>query len=73
MVLQALEAEFTQMLLSYFKKVEDKQIIVEDVKCAEQLVYQHSPQITFPPCVTKPSSLTLISMTVPFVMTPSEV
>lgn len=34
---------------------------------------KHSPQITFPPCVTRPSSLTLTSMTVPFVMTPREV
>lgn len=33
----------------------------------------NSPQITFPPCVTRPSSLTLTSMTVPFVMTPKEV
>lgn len=35
---------------------------------------QHdSPQITFPPCVTRPSSLTLTSTTVPLVMTPSVV
>lgn len=33
----------------------------------------NSPHITFPPCVTSPSSLTLTSMTVPFVMTPKEV
>lgn len=32
-----------------------------------------SPQMTFPPCVTNPSSLTLTSMTVPLVMTPSVV
>lgn len=31
---------------------------------------KHSPQMTFPPCVTNPSSLTLTSMTVPLVMTP---
>ncbi len=31
---------------------------------------RHSPQMTFPPCVTNPSSLTLTSMTVPLVMTP---
>lgn len=36
-------------------------------------ISEHSPQITFPPCVTKPSSLTLTSTTVPFVMTPREV
>lgn len=37
------------------------------------VIYFPSPQITFPPCVTKPSSLTLTSTTVPLVMTPREV
>lgn len=35
--------------------------------------YEFLPHITFPPCVTNPNSLTLISITVPFVMTPRDV
>ena len=31
------------------------------------------PQMTFPPCVTNPNSLTFTSMIVPFVITPSPV
>lgn len=35
--------------------------------------FNYLPQITLPPCVTRPSSLTFTSMTVPLVITPNDV